>query len=109
MQERRISSTKNEVMAQRVDLETYEALIIDKKRFLIKVIVFFVCFYFALPLGIIFIPKVMAIQVFSHFTIAWVMAFLQFVMIWGLGSLYYYKAKRFDRMIEKIATGRYER
>lgn len=108
----KIEDTDLHRVDDRIDMivksDVYLDLIKRKKRFLVRVIIFFMCFYFALPLGIILFPKVMAFQVFHHFTIAWVYAFLQFVMIWALGGLYFFKAKQFDRLAEKAAPWRQE-
>jgi uncharacterized membrane protein (DUF485 family) len=87
-----------------VKSEVYLDLIKRKKRFLFRVILFFIGFYFALPLSIILFPKVMSIRVFHHLTVAWIFALLQFAMIWGLGAVYFLKAKQFDRLAEKLAS-----
>ncbi|MGV3487210.1 MAG: DUF485 domain-containing protein [Tuberibacillus sp.] len=89
--------------------ELYKRIIVKKKRLVFGLILFFICFYFALPVGIICFPVIMSARVISHFTVAWIFAFLQFVMIWGLGSLYYYKAKKYDKLLEKAVRGEQRR
>jgi len=86
--------------------EPMEELIKKKNRFLVRITLGFLGVYFALPLGILFFPNGMALEVFHHSTVAWAMACFQFVVIWGLGSLYYFKAKRFDQRMEKAAPWR---
>lgn len=95
---------QNEKINTIVNSEVYQKLIIQKRRFFVRVIVFFICFYFALPIGIILFPNTMSIVVFHHLTICWVFALLQFIMIWVIGGIYFFKAKQFDRLAEKLAA-----
>ena len=101
------SNNPDEMIETFVNVEIYNELVKKKKKFLIRSIIFFVCFYFALELGIILAPKIMAKQIFYHFTVAWALAFLQFAMVWALGALYFFKAKQFDQLAEKSISRRH--
>ena len=63
------SNNPDEMIETFVNVEIYNELVKKKKKFLIRSIIFFVCFYFALELGIILAPKIMAKQIFYHFNL----------------------------------------
>ncbi|MGM8366714.1 DUF485 domain-containing protein [Virgibacillus sp. W0181] len=80
----------------------FEKLLKRKKRFVIIAVVFFMSFYFLLPLSITFFPKIMNEDFFHGLTPAWMLAFAQFIVVWSLGALYLWKAKQFNVIIEDI-------
>ena len=86
------------------DRDDWQEMIAKKKRFLFRMVAVFICFYFTLPVGVILFPSFMAHRVLSHFTVAWLVAFLQFVMVWAMGMIYYFKTVTCDRLIEKIVA-----
>jgi uncharacterized membrane protein (DUF485 family) len=87
--------------------EDWQGLLARKKQFVFRMVAVFICFYFTLPAGIILFPSFMAHRVVSHFTVAWLIALLQFVMVWAMGMIYYIKTVNFDRLIEKIVAQAY--
>jgi uncharacterized membrane protein (DUF485 family) len=89
-----------------INSSLFQQLIREKKRFIMSATLFFVIFYFMLPLSIYFFPNVMNRPLYHHFTWAWGFAFAQFIVVWGLGVIYFYKAKRFDRTVEEIGHQR---
>lgn len=80
----------------------FQKLLKRKKRFVITAVVFFMSFYFLLPLSITFIPEIMNESSFYGLTPAWMLAFAQFIVVWALGALYLWKAKQFDKLIKDI-------
>ncbi|HET7578686.1 MAG TPA: DUF485 domain-containing protein [Bacillales bacterium] len=80
----------------------FRQLIREKKRFLIPVTVFFLAFYFMLPVSIICFPSVMNRPFLIGLTPAWAFAFAQFGMVWVLGALFYRRSKQFDRLVQQI-------
>lgn len=83
-------------------MDNLKDVIRQKMRFIVPVTLFFMMFYFLLPLSISLFPQVMSTPVYHFFNLGWVLAFAQFIMTWGIGWLYLRKAKQFDRMIDEL-------
>jgi uncharacterized membrane protein (DUF485 family) len=79
----------------------FQELIQKKKSFIIPTTIFFFVFYFALPILTSY-TTVLNKPAFGAISWAWVFAFAQFAMTWGLCLLYSSKAKSFDAIVEKI-------
>ncbi|WP_462411374.1 DUF485 domain-containing protein [Neobacillus sp. Marseille-QA0830] len=80
-------------------------LISEKKKFIIPYTIFFFCFYFALPILTSY-STVLNSKFIGDITWAWVFAFLQFIMTWGLCMLYSKKATKFDEITKQIKSER---
>jgi uncharacterized membrane protein (DUF485 family) len=87
---------------KKTDSLAFRSLMRAKGQFLIPATLFFLVFYFMLPVSIICFPGVMNHSIFFGLTPAWLYAFAQFVMVWALGVIYYIKSKRFDRLAEQV-------
>ncbi|MCD7035135.1 DUF485 domain-containing protein [Metabacillus sp. GX 13764] len=83
--------------------QSFKTLLSKKRRFILPASLFFLIFYFALPV------------MTSYFTFlnhpaigpvswAWIFAFAQFIMTWVLCTLYSKKAAEFDKIVEGIAA-----
>ncbi|WP_068787228.1 DUF485 domain-containing protein [Paenibacillus phocaensis] len=79
----------------------FKTLISHKKRFIIPSTVFFLLFYFALPIMTSY-SEVLNRPAIGPISWAWVFAFAQFVMTWALCILYSRVARRFDRLVDEI-------
>lgn len=79
----------------------FKTLISRKKRFIIPMTVFFLIFYFTLPIMTSY-SKVLNEPAIGAISWAWVFAFAQFIMTWVLCILYSKKSKEFDRLVEEI-------
>ncbi|MFC4769933.1 DUF485 domain-containing protein [Effusibacillus consociatus] len=79
----------------------FQELIRQKRSFIVSSTIFFIVFYFTLPVLTAF-TTVLNGKAIGAVTWAYVYAFAQFVMTWGLCHLYVKKAKRFDEQIEKL-------
>ncbi|WP_160724359.1 DUF485 domain-containing protein [Bacillus sp. USDA818B3_A] len=79
----------------------FRKLLSEKKRFIIPITIFFFCFYFALPILTSY-TTILNHKFFGSITWAWVFAFLQFVMTWGLCMLYSKKAAKFDELASAV-------
>ncbi|WP_232713385.1 DUF485 domain-containing protein [Bacillus xiapuensis] len=90
--------TKYEEMAKRPE---FIQLVQAKKKFLVPLSVFFLVFYFALPLLTSYSTLLNAPAVGS-ISWVWVLAFSQFIMTWTLCMVYVKKASQFDKMAENI-------
>lgn len=80
----------------------FKALLKHKARFIVPATVFFIVYYFALPVLVGAAPEWMATEVVGVVNVAYLFALSQFVMAWALAALYVRAASRFDRMSDDI-------
>lgn len=73
----------------------------NKKRFIVPLTIFFLVFYFLLPISTSY-GTFLNTPVFGDITWAWVFAVAQFVMTWVICSIYVKKASSFDDEAEAI-------
>jgi uncharacterized membrane protein (DUF485 family) len=83
-------------------LDEFRALLKAKLKFITAATVFFVPYYFALPVLVGYAPALMETKVFGDVNIAYLFALSQFVMVWAVAALYVRAAGRFDKMAEAI-------
>ena len=79
----------------------FQKLLHVKKRFIIPMTLFFMIFYFVLPLLTSY-STVLNTSFYGSITWAWVFAFAQFIMTWALCMIYSKKAGEFDRLTDRI-------
>ncbi|OLN22929.1 hypothetical protein BTO30_07240 [Domibacillus antri] len=79
----------------------FKSLVRKKNKFLLPVTVFFLLFYFTLPLLTSF-STVLNSPAIGDITWVWVFAFAQFIMTWALCMIYVKKANGFDSEAETI-------
>src|SRR5690242_6863562 len=84
--------------------ESFRRLLREKRRFVIPATVFFIVYYFALPILVGYFPKFMSRRVFGPVNIAYVFALSQFVMAWIVAALYVRAAGRFDKLADRLKT-----
>ena len=82
--------------------EDFRRLITAKRAFIIPATIFFVAYYFALPLLVGYAPDLMKTEVVGAVNLAYLFALSQFVMVWGLAAWYLRAAGRFDNMAQAI-------
>lgn len=88
----------------------FKNLIKAKLSFIVPATLFFIVYYFALPVLVGYAPALMARKVFGVVNIAYLFALSQFFMAWIIAALYLRAASRFDRMergITEIADSRF--
>jgi uncharacterized membrane protein (DUF485 family) len=85
-------------------LGEFKALITAKVRFIVPATVFFLVYYFALPVLVGYAPRVMETKVFGVVNVAYLFALSQFFMAWILAALYLRAAGRFDEMAKHFIT-----
>jgi uncharacterized membrane protein (DUF485 family) len=83
----------------------FAALLRAKRRFIIPATVFFLIYYFALPLLNAYSPELMSRKVGAHLSLAYVFALSQFPMAWILAGLYLRAAASFDRAAAELLRG----
>ena len=77
-------------------------LLRSKRRFVIPAMIFFVAYYFALPVLVGYARPLMERRVFGAINIAYLFALSQFLMAWVIAALYVRAAAKFDRMADKV-------
>jgi uncharacterized membrane protein (DUF485 family) len=80
----------------------FKALLQAKVKFVVPATIFFIAYYFALPLLVGYAPHLMARKVFGVVNVAYLFALSQFFMAWLLAWAYVRAARRFDRMAQAV-------
>lgn len=80
----------------------YQRMIARKVRFVVPATIFFLVYYFTLPVLVGYWPALMEREVFGVVNVAYLFALSQFVMTWTLAYLYMRIARRFDEMSDKV-------
>jgi uncharacterized membrane protein (DUF485 family) len=83
----------------------FRALVRAKRAFIVPATLCFVAYYFALPALVGYWPDLMSTRVAGHINLAYLFALSQFVMAWGIMALYVRRARRYDRMVERLLAG----
>src|SRR5947207_4928516 len=76
----------------------FRAMVRAKLRFIVPATLFFIVYYFALPVLVGYAPGVMSRRVVGVVNIAYLFALSQFFMAWAIAALYIRAAARFDKM-----------
>ena len=72
-----------------------------KKVFIVPAFIFFVVYYFALPVLVGYAPGFMSAKV-GHVNLAYLFALSQFFVAWLIAGLYVKAANDFDRLAKDI-------
>ena len=83
----------------------FRDLLKAKRRFIIPATIFFVVYYFALPVLIGYARPFMETRVFGPVNLAYLFALSQFFVAWIIAALYVRAAARFDRMAHEVTRG----
>ncbi len=78
--------------------EKFRSLLFAKRRFVVPATLFFIVYYFALPILVGYLPQLMSRKVLGPLNIAYLFALSQFVMAWIVAWLYVRAAERFDKL-----------
>jgi uncharacterized membrane protein (DUF485 family) len=87
----------------------FRELVASKRRFIVPATVFFIVYYFALPILVGYFPDAMSRDVFGKVNVAYLFALSQFLMAWVVMALYVRRARSFDAQEHAIverAAGR---
>ncbi|HYY98473.1 MAG TPA: DUF485 domain-containing protein [Pyrinomonadaceae bacterium] len=89
--------------------EEFKGLLASKRRFIVPATVFFVVYYFALPVLVGYAPQLMDTRVLGV-NLAYLFALSQFFMAWAVAALYVRAAGGWDetarRIIERLNSVR---
>jgi len=80
----------------------FKDLLAIKKSFIIPAFVFFIIYYFLLPILVGYAPEFMSTKVIGVVNLAYLFALSQFFMAWTIAWLYVRAANNFDRLAEDI-------
>jgi len=80
----------------------FKDLMATKKTFIVPAFVFFVTYYFALPVLVGYAPQFMSIKVFGVLNLAYLFALSQFFVAWIIAGLYVRAANNFDQLAKDI-------
>ena len=83
-------------------LPEFRAMVRAKLRFIIPAVIFFVVYYFALPVLVGYAPGLMSKRIIGVMNIAYLFALSQFFMAWIIAALYLRAAARFDKLEHKV-------
>ncbi|HEY0170255.1 MAG TPA: DUF485 domain-containing protein [Pyrinomonadaceae bacterium] len=90
--------------------EEFKGLLASKRRFIVPATIFFVVYYFALPLLVGYAPGLMRRRVFGPLNLAYLFALSQFLMAWAVAAAYVRAAGGWDetarRIIERLGKSR---
>lgn len=82
----------------------FKSLLTAKRRFIIPATIFFLVYYFALPVLVGYAPQLMEKKVLGPVNLAYLFALSQFFMAWAIAAFYVRAAGRFDRMVVRIIS-----
>jgi uncharacterized membrane protein (DUF485 family) len=80
----------------------FQALVSAKMRFIVPATIFFVLYYFALPVLVGYFPTFMETTVIGKVNLAYLFALSEFAMAFIITYLYAQRAKGWDEQSEKL-------
>jgi uncharacterized membrane protein (DUF485 family) len=80
----------------------FKDLMATKKVFVVPAFIFFLVYYFALPVLVGYAPRFMATKVFWNVNLAYLFALSQFFMAWTIAFLYVKAAGNIDQLAKDI-------
>ncbi len=83
-------------------MDDFRTLLLARIKFVVPATIFFVVYYFALPVLVGYAPHFMDRPVWGVVNLAYLFALSQFFMAWIIAWLYVRAAKKFDALSEQI-------
>lgn len=80
---------------------SFQALTAEKTHFIVPATIFFIIYYFALPVSVGYFSDFMETKIIGSINLAYLFALSEFVMAWVLTGMYVSRARRWD---EKAAA-----
>jgi uncharacterized membrane protein (DUF485 family) len=96
VQHAKIHELASDIWERVADMEEFRRLLAAKKKFVIPATVFFVIYYFALPISVGYFPELMAKKVLGPVNLAYLFALSQFFVAWAVAWTYIRAARKFD-------------
>jgi uncharacterized membrane protein (DUF485 family) len=91
-------STWNQI----AESKEFQHLMATKKIFIVPAFIFFVVYYFALPVLVGYAPQFMSTKVIGEVNLAYLFALSQFFVAWIIAGLYVRAANDFDLLAKDI-------
>jgi uncharacterized membrane protein (DUF485 family) len=80
----------------------FKDLMATKRIFIVPAFIFFLVYYFALPVLVGYAPQFMSTKVIGQVNLAYLFALSQFFVAWIVAALYVKAAGNFDRLAKDI-------
>ena len=97
--------SRNESVWERVAaMDEFKQLLKKKAAFVIPATIFFVVYYFLLPISVGYFPAFMSRTVIGPLNIAYLFALSQFFVSWGIAWMYVRAARGFDESAARIIS-----
>lgn len=80
----------------------FVSLMRAKARFIVPATVFFLIYYFLLPVLVGYAPTFMDTKVIGNINLAYLFALSQFAMVWIIMALYVRRARGFDEQADRV-------
>ncbi len=102
-----MSTQREKVLASGIDWhviaesEEFKQMMAKKKRFTVSATIFFVIYYFTLPI-LAGYSEILNTQIFGSVNLAYLFALSQFVMAWVLAIVYVRHADNLDKLVDAI-------
>ena len=80
----------------------FKDLMATKRIFILPAVVFFLVYYFLLPILVGYAPRLMSTKVWGNVNLAYFFALSQFFMAWTIAWLYVRASDRFDAIAKDI-------
>jgi len=80
----------------------FKDLMATKKIFIVPAFIFFLVYYFALPVLVGYAPQFMQTKVIGNVNLAYLFALSQFFVAWIIAGLYVKAASNFDKLAKDI-------
>jgi uncharacterized membrane protein (DUF485 family) len=80
----------------------FKRLLHDKAAFIVPAVIFFIVYYFLLPVSVGYFPKFMDTRILGPLNLAYLFALSQFIVAWVLAALYVRRASQFDEDSKQI-------
>jgi uncharacterized membrane protein (DUF485 family) len=93
-----IQSTWDEIATSK----PFQDLMATKRTFIVPAFIFFVVYYFALPVLVGYAPQFMSTKVIGEVNLAYLFALSQFFVAWIIAGLYVRAANNFDQLAKDI-------
>ncbi len=90
-----------------VQSSSFQQLLHEKRKFIIPWSIFFLVFYFTLPVLTAY-SHILNRTAFGSITWAWLFGSAQFVMTWALCMIYSSRAAKFDKKVDEIKRSLYK-
>jgi uncharacterized membrane protein (DUF485 family) len=78
------------------EMDEFRLLLLAKAEFVVPATIFFIVYYFALPVLVGYFPAFMSRKVWGPVNIAYLFALSQFFVAWIIAWLYVRAARRYD-------------